>query len=165
MSDKSIRPTKKQKQILDYIDCFIKEHGYSPSYREIMKGLDYKGIATIALHVDSLVKRGHLMKRDNTARSLEVVGSFSLSDSGKTIDSEQEKWLINNIEQRLSAIDGKDAATSTDIKDVLVLIEALRIIFPSSKWQELSDRVLVFDEDNSPNKTSEIKASAKRSDK
>lgn len=165
MSDKSIRPTKKQKQILDYIDGFIKEHGYSPSYREIMRGLDYKGIATVALHVDSLVKRGHLIKRDNTARSLEVVRSLSPSGSSKTVDSGQEKWLINNIEQRLSAIEGKDAATSTNTKDILVLIEALRIIFPSSKWRELTDRVLAFDEDNNANKISGTKASVKRNEK
>src|ERR1700742_2897401 len=69
----AVRPTKKQKELLDFIDAFITEHGYSPSYREIMNGLEYTSVATVALHVGNLIKRGHLRKRDHSARSLEVV--------------------------------------------------------------------------------------------
>ena len=68
-----VRPTKKQKALLDYISSFIAEHGYSPSYREIMKSLNYTSVSTVALHVGNLIKRGHLIKRDYSARSLEVV--------------------------------------------------------------------------------------------
>ena len=68
-----IRPTKKQQELLVFIAAFIAEHGYSPSYREIMTGLQYNSVATVALHVNSLIKRGHLRKRDRSARSLEVV--------------------------------------------------------------------------------------------
>lgn len=68
-----IRPTKKQYEVLVFIDQFTKKHGYSPSYREIMEGLDYTSVATIALHVNSLIKRGHLTKRENSSRSLEVI--------------------------------------------------------------------------------------------
>src|SRR5438270_8857044 len=70
---KAIRPTKKQKDLLDFIETFIAEHGYSPSYREIMNGMDYNSVATVALHVNNLIKRGHLQKREHSARSLEVV--------------------------------------------------------------------------------------------
>ena len=68
-----IRPTKKQQEILVYITEFIAQHGYSPSYREIMSGLNYTSVATVALHVNNLIKRGHVLKRDRSARSLEVV--------------------------------------------------------------------------------------------
>ncbi len=67
------RPTKKQKELLSFIEAFIAEHGYSPSYREIMSSCNYTSVATVALHVNSLIKRGHLLKRDHAARSLEVV--------------------------------------------------------------------------------------------
>ncbi len=36
--EKTVRPTKKQKEMLGFIESFIDEHGYSPSYREIMDG-------------------------------------------------------------------------------------------------------------------------------
>src|ERR1700749_1270636 len=69
----AVRPTKKQKELLTFIEGFINEHGYSPSYREIMNGLNYTSVATVALHVGNLISRGHLRKRDHSARSLEVV--------------------------------------------------------------------------------------------
>lgn len=67
------RPTKKQKELLNFIDGFIKGNGYGPSYREIMRALDYKSVSTVATHVDGLIQRGWLRKRDNEARTLEVV--------------------------------------------------------------------------------------------
>ncbi|GAC1501985.1 MAG: hypothetical protein NVS1B10_06510 [Candidatus Saccharimonadales bacterium] len=62
----NVRPTKKQKQLLSFIESFIAEKGYSPSYREIMVGQGYNSVATVALHVSNLIKRGHLRKRDHS---------------------------------------------------------------------------------------------------
>ena len=67
------RPTKKQKELLSFIDGFIKGNGYGPSYREIMRALDYKSVSTVATHVDGLITRGWLRKHTNEARTLEVV--------------------------------------------------------------------------------------------
>ena len=95
----TIRPTKKQAETLEFIKSFITEHGYSPSYREIMNALNYNSVATVALHVNSLLKRGHLRKRDRSARSLEVV---ELKDDKKIpsnfIAAAEEKWLVEKIE-------------------------------------------------------------------
>ena len=66
------RPTKKQKELLSFIDGFIKGNGYGPSYREIMRALDYRSVSTVATHVDGLISRGWLRKKDNSARTLEV---------------------------------------------------------------------------------------------
>lgn len=67
------RPTKKQKELLSFIDGFIKGNGYGPSYREIMRALDYRSVSTVATHVNGLISRGWLRKKDNSARTLEVV--------------------------------------------------------------------------------------------
>ena len=67
------RPTKKQKELLNFIDGFIKGYGYGPSYREIMRALDYKSVSTVAAHVNGLITRGWLVKKDNSARSLVVM--------------------------------------------------------------------------------------------
>ena len=67
------RPTKKQKELLSFIDGFIKGNGYGPSYREIMRALDYRSVSTVATHVDGLIARGWLVKKDNSAHSLTVV--------------------------------------------------------------------------------------------
>src|SRR3954471_14040370 len=95
-----VRPTKKQKELLGFIETFIGEHGYSPSYREIMNGLNYTSVATVALHVNNLIKRGHLRKRDHSARSLEVVAPSEQQQkitSNKVAPSE-EKWLVEKVE-------------------------------------------------------------------
>lgn len=56
-----------------FIDGFVKGNGYGPSYREIMRALDYRSVSTVATHVNGLIARGWLVKRDKSARSLEVV--------------------------------------------------------------------------------------------
>src|ERR1700740_3093555 len=93
---REVRPTKKQTELLTFIDQFITAHGYSPSYREIMQGLQYTSVATVALHVNNLIKRGHLQKRDHSARSLEVVKPTIATESKvvpKQLKTSEEKWL------------------------------------------------------------------------
>ncbi len=68
------RPSKRQHELLSFVRGFIDRNGYGPSYREIMEAFKYKSVSTVAIHVDGLVKKGYLKKRDNEARSLDVVG-------------------------------------------------------------------------------------------
>lgn len=75
------RPTKKQKELLNFIDSFIKGNGYGPSYREVMRALDYKSVSTVATHIDGLIARGWLVKKDHSARSLTVVMPTGASQS------------------------------------------------------------------------------------
>ena len=105
-STHTVRPTKKQCDILTYIEQFIAEHGYSPSYREIMNGLNYTSVATVSLHVNSLIRRGHLAKRDRSARSLEVVSPTSTPHTAMTTHPvanagarpAEEIWLNGKID-------------------------------------------------------------------
>ena len=93
--EEKTRPTKKQKELLEFIEGFINQHGYSPSYREIMTGLNYNSVATVSLHINNLIKRGHLLKRDHSARSLEVASpSENPKITTNTVKPAEEKWLI-----------------------------------------------------------------------
>ena len=65
--------TKKQLAVLDYIQDFTEEKGYSPSYREIMSGLGLSSVSAVAEHVDNLVEKGVLKKVPGAARSLEIL--------------------------------------------------------------------------------------------
>src|SRR5689334_9061016 len=100
MAKTSIRPTKKQRELHSFIEAFIAEHGYSPSYREIMTGLKYTSVATVALHVNSLIARGHLRKRDRSARSLEVVKVKAETPTLATnqVKAGEEKWLVEKVQ-------------------------------------------------------------------
>lgn len=127
--EKPVRPTKKQQQTLLFIDEFIKSHGYSPSYREIMKGCDYTSVATVALHVNNLINRGHLQKRDRSARSLEVVDQIDIKPikSGKITEA-QEKWLVQKVDYYFSKVEQESAPAQSSIDELYVLIGALKVL-------------------------------------
>ncbi len=129
LAEEKIRPTKKQREILTYIQSFIAEHGYSPSYREIMKGLDYTSVATVALHVKSLIDRGHLRKRDRSARSLEVVDqSDGIKIVSNQVTASQEKWLVKKIEHFFSEQESLPRPKVQDLDNLYVLVGALKIL-------------------------------------
>jgi len=130
-TQQALRPTKKQKELLSYIERFITEHGYSPSYREIMNGLNYTSVATVALHVNSLIKRGHLRKRDRSARSLEVVtkSDTSVKVPSNQISAGEEKWLVEKIEHAFVQVENLGGELVESSYDHLyVLIGALRVL-------------------------------------
>jgi SOS-response transcriptional repressor LexA len=113
-----VRPTKKQRELLTFIEQFIGEHGYSPSYREIMTGLNYTSVATVALHINNLIRRGHLRKRDHSARSLEVVAPSELTKvTTNQIRPGEEKWLVEKV----------DIATE-NLDHLYVLVGALKVL-------------------------------------
>lgn len=65
--------TKKQKEILDYIQEFIDEKCYAPSYREIGEHFNLSSVATVAEHVNTLRAKGYLENSDpGCARSIQV---------------------------------------------------------------------------------------------
>jgi repressor LexA len=65
--------TKKQRQILDYVESFVDTNGYSPSYEEIADHFNYNSLATVHEHLTNLEQKGFLRKNYNKSRSLEVV--------------------------------------------------------------------------------------------
>lgn len=126
----AIRPTKKQQELLNYIEQFVLQHGYGPSYREIMNGCGYSSVATVAAHVNNLITRGHLTKRDRSARSLEVVKS-----SAKTATQPQvkltagnEKWLIDAIEAKFQELEKAPKIIQKDLDQLYVLTGALSVL-------------------------------------
>ena len=107
MESNGQRPSKKQHELLGFIEKFIAEHGYGPSYREIMNGCNYSSVATVALHVNNLIKKGRLRKKDRSARSLEIVGSPDSQPKGRNpspTDDSGKKWLLNLIDQKLANV-------------------------------------------------------------
>ncbi len=140
-----MRPTKKQKELLAYIEAFIAEHGYSPSYREIMNGLQYTSVATVALHVGNLIKRGHLRKRDHSARSLEVVthGDTTLPQPLKTneVKEGEEKWLVGKVEQLMAEAETAVMLNRADLDNLYILLGALRVLGLDGAAQSFMDRL------------------------
>ena len=66
--------TKRQKEILDYIEAFIEEQGYAPSFEEIAESFGYSSLATVHEHLSNLERKGYIRKSYNESRSIELVG-------------------------------------------------------------------------------------------
>jgi len=132
------RSTKRQQELLQYVDEFIRQHGYGPSYREVMNGLGYKSVSTVAVHIDGLIAKGYLRKRDNSARSLEVVsaeygagagvggGGAAAGGAGIGAGGAKEKWLVAAIETRFNQYEKTPSQTLVD--ELYVLIGALKVL-------------------------------------
>lgn len=143
-----IQPTKKQKELLNYIEEFIEARGYSPSYREIMAALNYNSVATVALHVNSLIKRGHLKKRDHSARSLMVLKANLRSTGLKSnqIRPEEEKWLVEKVEYFFKKIEDSSAVEISLVDELYVLIGALKVLGLNGAAQSFIPRLSVIKE-------------------
>ncbi len=120
----AVRPSKKQHELLSFIQGFVAEHGYGPSYREIMRGCDYKSVSTVAVHVDNLIERGHLSKKTRSARSLEVVKPLGKAE-GETkvaimISKSQEKWLVDIVNLKFDDYEAKPTSKKYDALCILV---------------------------------------------
>ena len=127
----TVRPTKKQKELLSFIEDFITAQGYSPSYREIMAGTGHTSVATVSLHVNNLIKRGHLAKRDRSARSLEVVSPSRKTEAEfttKQLNSSEEKWLVRKVELFFKEAETAQAISEPQLDKLYVLIGALKVL-------------------------------------
>jgi len=69
----TLKLTKKQKRLMDFLQDFQNNHDYSPSYREIAAGLGLRSVASVAEHIDHLVQQGFLKRSTGASRSLEIV--------------------------------------------------------------------------------------------
>ena len=63
--------TKRQREILDFLESFIHEYGYSPSFEEIAKFFDYRSLATVHEHLSNLERKGYIRRNYNESRSVE----------------------------------------------------------------------------------------------
>ena len=62
--------TKRQKEILDFVSEYIKEHGYSPYYEEISQKFGLSALSTVHEHISELVDKGFLAKDERKERGL-----------------------------------------------------------------------------------------------
>lgn len=65
--------TKRQKEILDFLEEFLSENGYAPSFEEIARHFGYTSLATVHEHLENLKQKGYIRKSYNASRSLELV--------------------------------------------------------------------------------------------
>ncbi|MBA2502577.1 MAG: transcriptional repressor LexA [Pyrinomonadaceae bacterium] len=98
--------TQRQKEILDYIKCFIERHGYDPSYAQIARHFGLNSKATIAKHVGALERRGLLARERGD-------GLFNLNVQAEETTAAEEIYDIPLL-GRIAAGAPVDAIANTD---------------------------------------------------
>ncbi len=65
--------TRRQKEVLDFIQNFVERCGYSPSFEEIAHGLGLTSLATVHKHISNLERKGLLQRAHNRSRSIDLL--------------------------------------------------------------------------------------------
>ena len=67
--------TKRQREILTYLDSYSGERGYAPSFEEIAAHFNYNSLATVHEHLTNLERKGYIKRAYNESRGIEVLPS------------------------------------------------------------------------------------------
>jgi repressor LexA len=65
--------TKRQREILDYLQEFIQQHGYAPSLEEVGRRFGLSSLATVHKHLTNLQEKGFIRRSWNRSRSVEMM--------------------------------------------------------------------------------------------
>jgi len=65
--------TKRQREILDFLNEFIQDNGYAPSLEEIGRRFGLSSLATVHKHLTNLQDKGFIKRSWNRSRSVELV--------------------------------------------------------------------------------------------
>jgi repressor LexA len=71
--------TKRQREILTFLQTYAESHGYAPSFEEIAEEFNYNSLATVHEHLSNLERKGYIKRSYNESRSIEVLPSEVLS--------------------------------------------------------------------------------------
>ena len=125
------RASKKLQELYDFVETFIGENGYGPSYREIMAALHYKSVSTVAVHVEGLIKKGYLKKLEGSARALALADAEVATEEFKA----HRDWLVDEVSSRRKLIN--ERSSQKEVAESEILLEALRILGFESELKKL----------------------------
>ena len=64
--------TKRQKQILDFIEIYLGKNRYAPSHEEIAKHFKLSSVGTVNEHIQKLIEKGFLKKEEGRFRAISI---------------------------------------------------------------------------------------------
>jgi len=92
--------TDRQLEIFNFIEDFIDENNYPPTYREIGAKFDIASTFGVKRHIDALIKKGYLISGNNTSRTLSIVNH---SQNSGNVNSFTEDFLEIPLIGRVAA--------------------------------------------------------------
>lgn len=65
--------TKRQREIVDFIESYLSEKRHSPSYRDVQHHFGFSSLGSVFNHIQSLKKKGVLPENTKSGRSLALL--------------------------------------------------------------------------------------------
>ena len=65
--------TRRQSEILSYLQNHIREQGFAPSFEEIAERFGFQSLATVHEHLTNLERKGYIRRSYNESRAIEVL--------------------------------------------------------------------------------------------
>jgi len=106
--------TRKQYELLVYIDRHLKQTGFSPSFEEMKDALDLKSKSGIHRLISALEERGYLARRHHRARALDVLRlpdnmvpretAMAASAGGEAVQAFAPNVIRGDFTQRLAGV-------------------------------------------------------------
>lgn len=75
---------KKEREVLEFLAQFQRQHGYSPTLSEIAKATGHKSISTVHTLIRSLVEKKYIQKVDGNTRVLKILDDKIVSSATGT---------------------------------------------------------------------------------
>ena len=96
--------TKRQKQMVDYLENYINEHGYAPTLAEVGEFFGLSSLATVHKHLRNLESKGFIKRQHNHSRALEI------AQRRRKMTGAQELSLLGQVAagQPIEAIEGNE---------------------------------------------------------
>ncbi|MCM3110698.1 transcriptional regulator [Lederbergia lenta] len=69
--------TNRQKDVLNAIEFYVSDKGYSPSYRELSKMIGIASVSTMSGHLDKLKEKGYITFAPGRPRTIRIEKSIS----------------------------------------------------------------------------------------
>ena len=63
----------KEQKVYNYIVNSVKNNGFAPSVRDIMRDLGYKSTSTVHMYLNRLDTLGYIRKEDGKSRAISVI--------------------------------------------------------------------------------------------
>lgn len=84
--------TKKQYEAYRFIETFCRENGWSPSYEEMMRGLNISSKSGVFRLIHSLKERGFIDFRESRSRSIYLKQQYCKRCGVLIEQEEKERW-------------------------------------------------------------------------
>lgn len=117
--------TRKQHELLVFIDRHLKATGFSPSFEEMKEALNLKSKSGIHRLISALEERGFLSRRHNRARALEVVrlpddlagrpGADAVPRASGTASTFSPNVIRGDFTQRITGVKSAESAGAVQL--------------------------------------------------